>query len=77
MAMVNVNRENPDQFYRYKMPLILAKVGSQRVITIVVILYCPHTWIPNYLLDSLQFLMLEYLKVIHVSVYVTLEWNWC
>ena len=26
MATVNVNRENPDQFYRYKMPLLLAKV---------------------------------------------------
>ena len=23
---VNVNRENPDQFYRYKMPLLMAKV---------------------------------------------------
>jgi len=23
---VNVNRENPDQFYRYKMPLLIVKV---------------------------------------------------
>ena len=26
MAAINVNRENPDQFYRYKMPSLLAKV---------------------------------------------------
>lgn len=33
MATVNVNRENPDQFYRYKMPLLLAKVD--RLIVVV------------------------------------------
>lgn len=26
MAYVNVNRENSDQFYRYKMPSLIAKV---------------------------------------------------
>ena len=26
MALVNVNRKNTDQFYRYKMPKLLAKV---------------------------------------------------
>ena len=26
MALVNVNRKNMDQFYRYKMPKLLAKV---------------------------------------------------
>ena len=27
MALVNVNRKNTDQFYRYKMPRLLAKVN--------------------------------------------------
>lgn len=26
MALVNVNRENTDPYYRYKMPLLIAKV---------------------------------------------------
>ena len=26
MAYINVNRENTDQFYRYKMPSLMAKV---------------------------------------------------
>ena len=30
--MVNVNRKNTDQFYRYKMPKLLAKVGRIRLI---------------------------------------------
>ena len=30
---VNINRENPDQFYRYKMPLILAKVNLRSYIS--------------------------------------------
>ena len=28
MANVNVNRENTDQFYRYKMPSLMAKVSA-------------------------------------------------
>ena len=27
MAFVNVNRENTDPYYRYKMPLLIAKVS--------------------------------------------------
>ena len=37
MALVNVNRKNTDQFYRYKMPKLLAKV---RLYSSVVVNYC-------------------------------------
>ena len=43
MATVNVNRENPDQFYRYKMPLLIAKVVGEKVPYIGTIKYA-HAW---------------------------------
>ncbi len=41
---VNVNRENPDQFYRYKMPLLIAKVVSMLKWVGTV---CVHTCVRN------------------------------
>ena len=36
MAYVNVNRSNEDQFYRYKMPSLIAKVTDVIYIYIIV-----------------------------------------
>lgn len=43
MASINVNSEVTDQFYRYKMPKIIAKVSAVKY----------DEWIPSYFLDGL------------------------
>ena len=35
MAMVNVNRENSDPYYRYKMPRLMAKVGGAMFVLVL------------------------------------------
>ena len=40
MALVNVNRKNTDQFYRYKMPKLLAKVTLWYLIVVCVDWFC-------------------------------------
>ena len=47
MAYVNVNRSNEDQFYRYKMPSLIAKVTDVIYMYIIVcfdILTCLYVW---------------------------------
>ena len=40
MAYVNVKRDVTDQFYRYKMPLLIAKVSSSTLLRACVLSHC-------------------------------------
>ena len=62
MAMINVNRDNPDPFYRYKMPSLIAKVTHTHKHA------CTQAYIQKHLESS---------RYVCVGVYMTFSLSLC